>query len=95
MVTNLVFARMAEIGTGEVLRIHSILPLAVTSLRAVVCGSDTLTAITGPSDDWAKDLLEAWKHDFDWSAAQDMMNGYPHYLVRIENMRMHFLHSRS
>jgi hypothetical protein len=44
MVTNLIFARMAEIGTGEVLRMRSVLPLAVTSLRAVVCGSDTLTA---------------------------------------------------
>ncbi|KAH0387653.1 alpha/beta-hydrolase, partial [Aureobasidium melanogenum] len=49
----------------------------------------------GPSYDWAEDLLEAWKHDFDWSAAQDMMNVYPHYLARIENMRIHFLHVRS
>lgn len=50
---------------------------------------------SGPTYKWANDLYEAWKNDFDWYQVQDEINEFPHYIVRVDGIKIHFLHARS
>ncbi|KAF7587411.1 hypothetical protein BBP40_007251 [Aspergillus hancockii] len=49
----------------------------------------------GPTYEWAVNLYEAWKNDFDWYAVQDEMNAFPHYTTEIEDVQVHFLHAKA
>lgn len=60
----------------------------MSDLRAV-------TDVLGPTFDWAKQLYDAWLGDFDWTDAQKKINEHPHYLTRIEDLQIHFLHARA
>jgi hypothetical protein len=48
----------------------------------------------GPTYEWASNLFNAW-HDYDWYEVQDKMNEYSHYLTKIEDVKIHFVHARS
>ncbi|KAL2850956.1 Alpha/Beta hydrolase protein [Aspergillus pseudodeflectus] len=58
--------------------------------REIVPDAGTLY---GPSYAWALELLEEWRHNFDWYKAQGQINEYPHYLCSIEGLDIHFLHA--
>ncbi|KAL4811131.1 Alpha/Beta hydrolase protein [Aspergillus unguis] len=60
--------------------------------REIVPGAGTNY---GPSYTWAKDLLEEWKTNFEWTTIQSKLNKYPHYLTKIEGINIHFLHARA
>ena len=49
----------------------------------------------GPTYEWGANLYDAWVNDFDWYSVQDQINSAPHYMTRIEDVKIHFVHSRS
>lgn len=49
--------------------------------------------VTGPSYQWAKELYEAWTHDFDWLSVQKEINEFPQFITSIENINIHLLHA--
>lgn len=49
----------------------------------------------GPTYEWGANLYKAWINDFDWYSTQDQINSAPHYTTRIEDVKIHFVHSRS
>lgn len=50
--------------------------------------------LTGPTYEWADNLLQAWK-SFDWYEAQAKMNRAPHFIAAIEDMDIHFVHAKA
>ncbi|KAM3420014.1 hypothetical protein BST61_g3325 [Cercospora zeina] len=49
----------------------------------------------GPTYEWCKNLYDAWVNDFDWYPIQDQINSAPHYIAKIEDVKIHFVHARS
>jgi pimeloyl-ACP methyl ester carboxylesterase len=55
-----------------------------------------------PTDDWdagtpnsyLREALAAWR-DFDWEAAQERINSFPHFTTEIDGQSIHFIHVRS
>ncbi|WP_436497204.1 epoxide hydrolase family protein [Actinokineospora sp. HUAS TT18] len=55
-----------------------------------------------PADDWTtgtpnhylREAVEAWQR-FDWRAAEERINAYPHFLTDIEGQPIHFIHVES
>ncbi|GAB3893656.1 epoxide hydrolase [Kibdelosporangium lantanae] len=50
---------------------------------------------TGVPVAWLRDLVDYWRTDYDWYAAQDRLNSYPQFTTTIDGQRIHFLHVRS
>jgi pimeloyl-ACP methyl ester carboxylesterase len=42
-----------------------------------------------------RDLCEYWRDGFDWRAAEERFNAFPHYLTEINGEQVHFYHIRS
>jgi pimeloyl-ACP methyl ester carboxylesterase len=50
---------------------------------------------TGVPVAWLRDLVDYWRTDYDWYAAQERLNSYPQFTTTIDGQRIHFLHVRS
>jgi pimeloyl-ACP methyl ester carboxylesterase len=58
-----------------------------------------------PSDDvgwkygvdavWLRGLLDYWRDQYDWRAAERMLNALPHFIARVEDIDVHFIHVRA
>ncbi|MDQ4213386.1 epoxide hydrolase [Microbacterium capsulatum] len=49
---------------------------------------------TGTPNDYLREAIEAWRA-FDWRAAEDRINAYPHFVAEIDGQDIHFIHVRS
>ncbi|KAJ0414474.1 Alpha/Beta hydrolase protein [Aspergillus carlsbadensis] len=49
----------------------------------------------GPKYEWASNLYETWKNDFDWYVVQEEMDAFPHYMTEIEDINIHFLYAKA
>src|SRR5271165_887555 len=45
--------------------------------------------------DYLKELIEYWRHRFDWRAAEARINALPQFLTAIDGLDLHFVHARS
>lgn len=50
---------------------------------------------SGPSLQWATDLHRMWTTEFDWYAAQEQINQWPHFVAAVEDLDVHFVHARA
>lgn len=56
-----------------------------------------------PGDDWANgvplsyltELVDYWRSDYDWRAAESALNAYPQFRTAIDGTPIHFVHVRS
>ena len=56
-----------------------------------------------PGDDWdtgvpvgyLRELVEYWRHRYDWRAQEALLNEHPQFLTEIDGQTIHFLHVRS
>ena len=58
---------------------------------------DTLDATSGESGlglSYAKELIDFWKNQYDWRAAEEQLNAFSHYRINLDGMRIHFLHEK-
>jgi epoxide hydrolase len=44
---------------------------------------------------YVRDLVEHWRHHYDWRAWEARLNTYPQFLTQIDGQQIHFLHARS
>jgi pimeloyl-ACP methyl ester carboxylesterase len=49
----------------------------------------------GTPASYARTLAERWANEYDWSTAQDRLNGFPQFTTTIDGQRFHFVHVRS
>ncbi|KAM5522661.1 epoxide hydrolase [Fusarium oxysporum f. sp. phaseoli] len=49
----------------------------------------------GPTYKWASDLYNAWTNDYDWHEVQKEINEFPHFIAKIDDLNIHFLHARA
>ncbi len=47
-----------------------------------------------PSD-YVGQLVEYWRHAYDWRAEEEQLNQLPHYRTTIDGQAIHFIHARS
>ncbi|GAB2889423.1 hypothetical protein GCM10027074_67210 [Streptomyces deserti] len=45
--------------------------------------------------DYAKELVEYWRHSHDWRVHERRLNSFPQYTTEIDGQNVHFLHVRS
>jgi hypothetical protein len=45
--------------------------------------------------DYARWLVDYWRHEFDWRTAEARLNAVPQFTTRIDGARIHFIHARS
>ncbi|MBF6166555.1 epoxide hydrolase [Streptomyces gardneri] len=50
---------------------------------------------TGVPTVWLRELVEYWRTEYDWRAAEARLNEYPQYTTEIDGQTIHFLHVRS
>ncbi|WP_425300541.1 epoxide hydrolase family protein [Nocardia cyriacigeorgica] len=50
---------------------------------------------TGVPTDWLRELVTYWRHDYDWRAAERILNEFPQFTTEIDGQLIHFLHVRS
>jgi pimeloyl-ACP methyl ester carboxylesterase len=50
---------------------------------------------TGVPTAWLKELVDYWRTDYDWRAAEARLNAFPQFTTEIDGPRIHFLHVRS
>jgi epoxide hydrolase len=63
----------------------------------------TRYATEAPGDDWnygtpvsyLREMVEYWRTEFDWRAAEARMNELPQYITDIDGQTVHFVHIRS
>ena len=41
-----------------------------------------------------RSIADHWRHRYDWRREEAVLNRWPHYLVSLEGLRIHFLHVR-
>lgn len=46
----------------------------------------------GTDVDYLRDLIEYWRADFDWRAAEARLNAFPQFKVALHGIELHFLH---
>ena len=54
-------------------------------------------------DDWSqgvplaalRELVDHWRHTYDWRRCEARLNGFPNYLTEIDGLDIHFIHARS
>ena len=44
-----------------------------------------------PDPDFLAELVDYWRHGYDWQRCQEAINRYPNYLVDIGPQRLHFI----
>ncbi|MFE4552313.1 epoxide hydrolase family protein [Streptomyces sp. NPDC056785] len=49
----------------------------------------------GVPRDYLRELVEYWRHTYDWQAAQDRLNEWPQFTTEIDGATVHFAHIRS
>ena len=49
----------------------------------------------GISIDYVRELVEYWRHEYDWRAQEARLNALPHFRTRIDGQSIHFVHARS
>ncbi|MEU8950829.1 epoxide hydrolase family protein [Streptomyces sp. NPDC048489] len=49
----------------------------------------------GVPRDYLRELVEYWRHTYDWQAAQDRLNEWPQFTTEIDGATIHFAHIRS
>jgi pimeloyl-ACP methyl ester carboxylesterase len=49
----------------------------------------------GPPTWWLQRLVDYWRDDYDWRAAEAELNAWPQFVTEIDGQRIHFLHVRS
>ncbi|MFI9510470.1 epoxide hydrolase family protein [Nocardia sp. NPDC052566] len=50
---------------------------------------------TGVPTAWLRELVDYWRTEYDWRAAEAELNAFPQYVTEIDGQRIHFLHVRS
>lgn len=45
--------------------------------------------------DYLRDVIDHWRHRFDWYSAQARLNALPQYVTAIDGLDLHFVHVRS
>ncbi|MFI6868218.1 epoxide hydrolase family protein [Nocardia sp. NPDC050406] len=50
---------------------------------------------TGVPVHWLRELVDYWRTEYDWRAAEAELNRYPQFTTEIDGQRIHFLHIRS
>lgn len=58
---------------------------------AAVSGADPLTWPYGCDLDVLRELVEYWRHAYDWRKAEAELNRFPQYLTDIDGQRLHFI----
>jgi pimeloyl-ACP methyl ester carboxylesterase len=48
----------------------------------------------GVEQSWLKEMVSYWADGFDWRAQEAAMNAWPHFIVEIDGIKIHFLHAR-
>jgi pimeloyl-ACP methyl ester carboxylesterase len=66
--------------------------LGRTRWPAALPGDDWDTGVPGA---WLRGLVNYWRTDYDWRAAETRLNEYPQFTTLIDGQRIHFLHVRS
>jgi pimeloyl-ACP methyl ester carboxylesterase len=66
--------------------------LGRTRWPAALPGDDWDTGVPGA---WLRELVNYWRTDYDWRAAETRLNEYPQFTTLIDGQRIHFLHVRS
>jgi Epoxide hydrolase N terminus len=41
-----------------------------------------------------RELVEYWRHGFDWRPQEARLNAFPQYKVRLHDIDLHFIHAR-
>ena len=44
---------------------------------------------------WLRGLLDYWREGYDWRAAERGLNALPHFIARVEDIDVHFIHVRA
>ncbi|GAA0962064.1 epoxide hydrolase [Kribbella koreensis] len=50
---------------------------------------------TGVPVSWLSELVEYWRTEYDWRAAEKQLNSFPQYTTEIDGQLIHFLHVKS
>ncbi|MFG1797869.1 epoxide hydrolase family protein [Nocardia sp. NPDC049149] len=50
---------------------------------------------TGVPTTWLRDMVDYWRTEYDWRAAEAELNTFPQYTTEIDGQTIHFLHVRS
>ncbi|MFD0366084.1 epoxide hydrolase family protein [Nocardia sp. GCM10030253] len=50
---------------------------------------------TGVPTTWLRGLVDYWRTEYDWRAAESELNAYPQFTTEIDGQTIHFLHVRS
>lgn len=48
----------------------------------------------GVEQEWLRDMVAYWRHDFDWRAQEAAINSWPQYRTELDGIPIHFLHVR-
>jgi len=48
----------------------------------------------GLSVPYLRDLVDYWRHDFDWRAQEAAINRFAHFTTQVSGRRVHFIHER-
>ncbi len=59
--------------------------------RATTAIEDRGSWASGTDPDFLADLVDYWRHGYDWNRCQERINSYPNYLVDIGPQRLHFI----
>lgn len=65
--------------------------LRKTRWPAAVDGADPARWPYGVDLDTLKELVDYWRHGYDWRKAEARLNRFPQYLVDIDGQRLHFI----
>ncbi|MEZ5687361.1 MAG: alpha/beta fold hydrolase [Caenibius sp.] len=49
----------------------------------------------GTPEAYLRELVDYWRHSFDWRAAEARLNAYPQFMSEIDGLETHFIHARS
>ena len=59
--------------------------------RAPVAIADNGSWASGTDPDFLAELVDYWRHGYDWNRCQEAINRWPNYLVDIGPQRLHFI----
>lgn len=66
--------------------------LAATRWPAEIPGTGWSRGVPVP---YLRELVEYWRTEYDWRAAEERLNRHPQFVTTIDGVRVHFLHVRS
>jgi pimeloyl-ACP methyl ester carboxylesterase len=49
----------------------------------------------GPQSEYLHELVDYWINEFDWRKEEKRLNGFRHFRMEIDGIRIHFIHQRS